>query len=102
MTGLTEDTQLIRHAFEYVIELYRELSEENGAPTPGTQNQTVNFILANPALRRAVEEWARRHRSDEATTSPPQRLPYDENYRRVAAFMRQVMDIPVFEREDRG
>ena len=102
MTGLTEDTALIRHGFEYVIEVYRELSEENGAPTPGTQNQAVNFILADPALRRGVQEWARRHRPDEATTTPPQRLAYDETYRRVAAFMRQVMDVPVFERKDRG
>jgi len=101
MTGLTEDTLLIRHAIEYVAELYRELSAENGAPTPGTQNQAVDLILADPELTRAVEEWARRHSIDEATTAPPQRLPYDEAYRRVAAFLQQAMEIPVFARKDR-
>ena len=100
MTGLTHDTDLIRHAVEYVDELYRELSEENGAPLPGTQNQAVNFILADPALSRAVRAWGERTRADEATTAPPQRLPIDETYRRVEAFMRSVMERPVFVRKD--
>ncbi|MBV8739012.1 MAG: hypothetical protein JO007_17495 [Alphaproteobacteria bacterium] len=100
MTGLTHDTELIRHAVEYVAELYRELSEENGAPTPGTQNQVVNFILADPALSRAVRAWGERTRADEATAGPPQRLPFDETYRRVEAFMRSVMERPVFARKD--
>jgi hypothetical protein len=43
----------------YVIELYRELSEENGAPTAGTQNQVVNFILDDPLLCRYVRNGAR-------------------------------------------
>ena len=34
----TEDTALIRQAVAYVIGLFRELTEENGAPTLGTQN----------------------------------------------------------------
>lgn len=101
MTGLTQDTRLIEDAFEYVIELYRELSEENGAPSLGTQNQAVDFILADPELSRSVAGWARRARTDEATTAPPQRLPYDETYQRVAGFLRRVMETPVFERKDR-
>jgi hypothetical protein len=101
MTGLTEDTALIRYTLEYVIELYRELSAENGAPTPGTQNQTVAFILADPALSRAVKEWGERANADEASTTPPQRLAYDETYRHVAAFMRSVLELPTFERKDR-
>ena len=46
----TEDTLLIRQAMAYVIELYREMTEENGAPMLGTQNQVVDYILAEPEL----------------------------------------------------
>jgi hypothetical protein len=42
MPAITEDTLLIRRALAYAIELYRELSEENGAPSLGTQNQVVD------------------------------------------------------------
>jgi hypothetical protein len=49
---------LRREALVYVIRLYDELTEENGAPTLGTQNQAVDFILADPELCRAVEAWA--------------------------------------------
>jgi hypothetical protein len=101
MAGLTEDTDLIRHAFEYIIEVYRELSEENGAPTPGTQNQAVNFILADPELRRGVEGWAAAAGADEASTVPPRRLPRDDTYRRVAEFMAGAMEQPVFRRRNR-
>jgi len=101
MTGLTEDTALIGDAIAYVIELYRELSGENGAPSLGTQNQTVDFILADPELSRAVKEWGERTRITEATTAPPQRLPFDEGYRRVAAFMHSIMEAPVFLRKVR-
>ncbi len=99
MVGFTEDTALIRDACAYVIALYRELSEENGAPTPGTENQAINFILADPEMSRSVKEWGERRRVDEATTAPAQRLPADETYRRVAEFMRRVMEVPVFRRQ---
>jgi hypothetical protein len=49
-----EDTRLRREALAYVIALYHELTEENGAPTLGTQNQAVDFILGDPELCRAV------------------------------------------------
>lgn len=98
MAGLTEDTALIEAAIGYVIELYRELSVENGAPTLGTQNQAVGFILAHPELARAVKEWAKRTRPDEAKAAPPQRLPLDETYRQVAVFLRNIMEAPVFDR----
>jgi hypothetical protein len=96
--GRTEDIELIRHAIAYVIELFRELSEENGAPSLGTQNQAVDFILADPELRAAVGEWGRKVQTDEATTEPPPRLPCDEAYRRVRAYLRSVMEVPVFTR----
>ncbi len=101
MVGITENTDLIRQAFEYVIEVYRELSEENGAPTPGTQNQTVNFILADPELRRDVKVWAASAAADEASIVPPHRLPRGDTYRRVAEFMARAMERPVFLRSDR-
>lgn len=100
MTGLTEDTELIRHALEYVIEIYQELTQENGAPTPGTQNQTVAFILADPELSRAVKEWGQRNSADQARAAPPRRLPVDETYRRVAYFLSRTMETPVFARHD--
>ena len=45
-----EDAKLGAQALAYVIELYRELTVENGAPTLGTQNQVVDFIRADPEL----------------------------------------------------
>ena len=51
MPALTEDTVLIRRAIAYVIELYRELTAENGAPSRGMQNQMVEFILPTPTTR---------------------------------------------------
>jgi hypothetical protein len=69
--AVTENTKLIRQALAYVIELYHELTEENGAPTLGTQNQVVDFILADPELSRAVSDWAQGVEIDEATTDPP-------------------------------
>jgi hypothetical protein len=96
-----EDTTLRREALAYVIALYRELSEENGAPTLGTQNQAVDFILLDPELRRAVAEWATTAHIDEASTAPPQMLPQDALYRRVRAFFESIMERPVFEAPDR-
>lgn len=98
MPAITEDTTLIRHAVAYAIELYRELSEENGAPSLGTQNQVVDFILADPELRPAVAHWGELVGSDEATTAPPRRLPCGDAYRRIRAYLESIMDKPVFMR----
>ncbi|MBV9017008.1 MAG: hypothetical protein JO213_12660 [Alphaproteobacteria bacterium] len=91
-----EDPQLRIDALAYVIRLYDELTEENGAPTLGTQNQAVDFILAGPELRRAVAAWAAGETINEATTAPPRRLPQDALYDRVSAFMQSIMEPPVF------
>ena len=91
-----EDTRLRRQALAYVIELYDELTEENGAPTLGTQNQAVDFILGDPELCRAVADWATTTEIDEATTAPPQRLPLNVLYDRVRAFLARIMAPPVF------
>jgi hypothetical protein len=91
-----EDTRLKRQALAYVIELYRELTAENGAPTLGTQNQAVDFILADPDLCRAVAAWAETAEIDEATTTPPRRLRRDALYDRVRAYLGRIMEPPVF------
>jgi hypothetical protein len=98
MPAITEDTVMIRQAVAYAIELYRELTEENGAPSLGTQNQVVDFILADPELRAAVAHWAGLTRPDEATTAPPRRLQCDATYRRIRAYLESIMDQPVFTR----
>ena len=98
MPALTEDTVLIRRAIAYVIELYRELTAENGAPSLGTQNQVVEFILADPELHETVVQSGQAADPDEATTQPLRRLPCDATYQRVRAYLRRVMDEPVFTR----
>jgi len=97
-----EDTGLRQAALAYVIALYEELTEENGAPTLGTQNQAVDFILADPGLRQAVSAWADRIPIGEASTSPPQRLPQDALYRRVRAFLEPLTGSSVFDAADRS
>jgi hypothetical protein len=81
-----EDVRLRLQALAYVIKLYNELTAENGAPTLGTQNQAVDFILAAPELRRAVADWAATTNIDEASTAPLRTLPLDELCRDVRAF----------------
>src|SRR5215831_19296729 len=98
MAPATENVELIRDALDYAIELYRELTGENGAPTLGTQNQIVDFILADPELRETVARWGRTVEIDEATTRPSRRLPYDDAYRRIRDFAQSRMDRPVFMR----
>jgi hypothetical protein len=98
MAAITEDSTLIGRALAYAIELYRELTDENGAPTLGIQNQIVNFILADPKLREAVAQWGEAVETDEATTRAPRRLPYNKGYRRVREFAQSLTDQPVFMR----
>ena len=96
MARPVEDTKLGAQALAYVIELYRELTTENGAPSLGTQNQAVDFIRADPELRSAVATWAQTAGIDEATTAPPQRLPIDALYSRVRGFFERTMAPSVF------
>ena len=90
-----EDTRLRLQALAYVIRLYDELTAENGAPTLGTQNQAVDFILASPELRRAVAEWARSIDIEEASTAPARRLPYDQLYEQVHRYLKTIMKTTV-------
>ena len=93
-----EDTGLAAAALAYVIELYHELTAENGAPTLGTQNQAVEFILADPELSAALARWAEGRPILEASTRPPQRLPRDALYERVRACLEAAMVPPLSDR----
>src|SRR5438067_13484884 len=77
-----EDTRLRQAALAYVIALYEELTGENGAPTLGTQNQAVDFILADSDLRRGVACWAAETGIGDAAMAPPWRLPQDRSEER--------------------
>jgi hypothetical protein len=46
MVELTKEARLKMAALAYVIGLHNELTQENGAPPLGTQNQAVDFIWA--------------------------------------------------------
>jgi len=98
MPTTVEDPVIRGQANSYVIALYDELTTENGAPTPGTENQAVDFILADPELRRAVANWAATARPLEATTAPPQRLPQDALYYALRARLEASLEQPVFKR----
>jgi hypothetical protein len=100
--AITEDTLLIRRAMAYVVELYREMTEENGAPTFGTQNQVVEFILANPELCLAVSRWARTTEIEEATTRPSLALPDDGAHQRTRSYLRSVMEPSLFSRVNKA
>jgi hypothetical protein len=93
--SVTEDTKLGLQALAYIIELYRELTAENVAPTLGSQNQAVEFIRGDPELRRAVVAWAETV-EDEAVMAPRRFLPFDALYDRLRAFLEQTMTSPVF------
>jgi hypothetical protein len=98
----TADAEFLLDALAYVTRLYQELSQENGAPTLGTQNQIVDFVAADPELRAYVREWALRHNSPEATMAPPERLPQDAQYRRIRDAMLRFMAERVAERPEKA
>jgi hypothetical protein len=87
---MARDITLALHALTYVIRLHADLTSEHGAPTLGTQNQAVDFILADPELSRAVATWAAVPNIGEASTKPYQRLPHNELYRRILPVPRQL------------
>ena len=91
-----EDIGLRQAALAYVVALYRELTGENGAPMPGTENQVVDFILADPERRRRVAMWAADTAVLEAATAPPKRLPQDTFYVEIRTMMERVLAPPVF------
>ena len=91
---MARDTALALHALTYVIRLHADLTSEHGAPTLGTQNQAVDFILGDPELSRAVATWAAMTNIGEASTKPSRRLPQDELYRRVREYLEKISARP--------
>ena len=91
---MARDIPLALQALTYVIRLHADLTSEHGAPTLGTQNQVVYFILADPELSRAVATWAAMLNIGEASTKPYQRLPHDELYRRVREYLEKISSRP--------
>ncbi len=89
-----EDPGLALQALAYVIEVFEELKVENGAPPLGSQNQAVDFILADPRLRESVVRWAVTAETGEA--APPHRPPQDAAYCRIRDFLQRVIDRPAF------
>lgn len=99
--AITEGTLLIQQAMTYVIELYREMTQENGAPTLGTQNRVVDFILADPELCLAVSDWARAFEIEEAATNAPTCVPRDSSYRRLRTCLQCMMAPSAFSRPNK-
>jgi hypothetical protein len=83
-----EDPEVRTAALEYVIALYRDLTAENGAPLPGTQNQVADAILADPDLCEYVRRWAA---GVDFERAPAPRPPIDDVYRRLRALMMDSM-----------
>jgi hypothetical protein len=96
MLPLTEDGRLRLAALAYVIESHEELTQENGAPPLGTQNQAVDFILGDPELRHALADWAANAEIDEAPTTLQRRPPYDVLYHRVRDYLEHIGGRRVF------
>ena len=80
-------TTLALQALAYVHKLYAELMAGHAAPGLGTQNQAVHFILDDAELSSAVARWAATTDIDEASATPPRRVPHDELYRRVREYL---------------
>jgi len=97
-----EDTRLRQAALAYVIALYEELTGENGAPTLGTQNQAVDFILSDSDLRRGVARWAAEAGIGDGAMAPPWRLPQDGLHDRVRAYLEEIIGRPVFATSGEG
>lgn len=70
IAAVHEDTRLIEDALAYVTALYRELSQENGAPMLGTQNQVVDFILDDAELRNYVRALGSRRQARRGLSRP--------------------------------
>ena len=72
------------------------VGQKSGKLRPDTQNQVVDFILADPALRAAIavpiRNRRRRCRGDGCS--------FDGAYRRIRDYLRTVLDDPVLNRTE--
>jgi len=69
-----------------------QFKEMPSSLTTGSSGQTCR------ELREAVAQWGQAADPDEATTQPLRRLPCDATFQRVRAYLRGVMEEPVFTR----
>ncbi len=88
---MTENLELIAEALAYVTEIYRELAQENGSATLGTQNQMVEFVLNDEMLRKAAHDWTSQAGAGEAMIGPYERPPLDAAFGRVRERMLATM-----------
>jgi len=88
---MSEDPTAIGDALAYVVEMYRELAQENGAPTLGIQNQIVEYVLRDEPALAAARNWVTRSDANEARLAPNPRLPQDAAYWRVRERMLAAM-----------
>jgi hypothetical protein len=88
---MTQNLKQIAEALSYVTEIYRELAQENGSATLGTQNQMVEFVLGDEMLRKAAHDWMSQAGGGEATIGPHERPPHDEAFGQVRERMLATM-----------
>src|SRR5947209_1168964 len=91
---MKDDPKSITDVLAYVTEIYREMAQENAAPTLGTQNQMVEFVLADGELLRAAQDWARRANPGEAGLEPLERPARDAAFCRVRERLLETMELP--------
>ncbi len=88
-----EDEEAVAAALDYATAVYRGLTSENGAATLGTQNQIVEFILADPQLALAARRWAKEGGDGEAELGPKRVPPHDEAFRRIEARLSELLGV---------
>ncbi len=79
------DIRLI--AGDYIDEVYREITTENGSADTGVNPQLVERLCADPAMRQHLLAWDREFRLTEATIGAPTVVPNDALYRTVIEFL---------------
>lgn len=91
-----QDIRLI--AGDYIDEVYREITTENGSADTGVHPQLVERLCADPELRQRLLAWDRMFRQTEATVTAPAVVPDDELYRTVLGFLHPNTDRVQFHR----
>jgi len=79
-------------AGDYIDEVYREITTENGAADTGVHPQLVERLCADPGMREHLLAWDRDFRQTEATVRAPTVVPNDELYRAVIEFLHPNTD----------
>jgi hypothetical protein len=94
------DIRLI--AGDYIDEVYREITTENGSADTGVHPQLVERLCADPAMRRHLLAWDREFRQTEATMGAPAVVADDALYRTVIEFLHLNAERVQFHRASPG